>query len=285
MGTLVNLTVVEEDEKIGRNALRATFTEMERLIALFDHRRPETPLARLNQTGYLANPSADLAAIVTLATRYSRITDGAFDISIKPLLDTWQAGKPDVAATRPLVDYRRIQVSATEIRLGQAGMALTLDGIGKGWVVDGGTAVLHAHGFPNVLVEAGGDLLAIGRRSDGYPWRIGVEHPRQAEAPPLATLSLTRQAVATSGDWQHSFTRDFRHHHILDPRTGESPTELASATVLAPTAADADALSTALMVLGSRAGLALIADLPHVEALVITKDLKTRHSAGFPTGN
>lgn len=282
MGTLVNLTLVGGDEANGRSALHATFTEMERLIALFDHRRPEAPLARLNQTGQLTNPPAELVDILTLAAQYSALTGGAFDVSVKPLLDAYQAGQPDAPAARRLVDYRQIQVSAGEIRLGQPGMALTLDGIGKGWVVDGGTAVLQAHGFPNILVEAGGDLMALGGRADGRPWRVGLNHPRQANGDPLTTLALSQQAAATSGDYQHSFTQDFRQHHILDPRTGLSPTDLASATVLAPTAADADALSTALLVLGSADGLALLARLPHVEALVVTKEMEIRQTAGFP---
>jgi FAD:protein FMN transferase len=280
MGTLVNLTVVGGAN--GRSALNATFSEMERLIALFDHRRPETPLARLNQTGRLVNPPAELVDVLTLANQYSALTAGAFDASVKPLLDAYQAGRPDAASYRHLVNYRQIAVSPDEIRLGQPGMALTLDGIAKGRVVDGGTAVLLAHDFPNVLVEAGGDLLALGARADGRPWLVGLNHPRQAAAAPLRTLPISQRAAATSGDYQHSFSQDFRQHHILDPRTGLSPTDLASATVLAPTAADADALSTTLMVLGAEAGLALMARLPHIEALVVTKEMEIRQTAGFP---
>ncbi|MCA9873723.1 MAG: FAD:protein FMN transferase [Anaerolineales bacterium] len=101
----------------------------------------------------------------------------------------------------------------------------------------------------------------------------------------LRVFPISIQAVATSGDYMYRFSQDFRQHHIIDPRTGTSPTDLASVTVLAPSATDADALSTAVMVLGSEAGLELAARLAHVEALVITKALEIRQTAGFPAGD
>ncbi|MCB8984491.1 MAG: FAD:protein FMN transferase [Ardenticatenaceae bacterium] len=100
----------------------------------------------------------------------------------------------------------------------------------------------------------------------------------------LRVFPISVQAVATSGDYMYRFSQDFRQHHIIDPRTGTSPTDLASVTVVAPSATDADALSTAVMVLGSEAGLELAARLAHVEALV-TKALEIRQTAGFPAGD
>ncbi|MBK8128731.1 MAG: FAD:protein FMN transferase [bacterium] len=283
MGTVINLALIGVDEKAARCAIAATFGEMERLISLFDHRQPQSPLAVLNQTGQLASPSPELLEIITRAQQYSRLTDGAFDISVKPLVDAYQAGLPDAAAYRPLVDYRQIQAGDRQITLAQPGMSLTLDGIAKGRVVDGATAVLQAQGFDNILVEAGGDLMGLGARIDGAPWRVGISHPRLANAGVLRVLPVAMQAAATSGDYMHSFSQDFARHHIIDPRTGFSPTDLASVTVLAPSATDADALSTAVMVLGSDAGLALAARLLHVEALVVTKKMEVRQTAGFPT--
>jgi thiamine biosynthesis lipoprotein len=285
MGTVVNLAVIGDDATAARQTIADTLAEMERLIALFDHRQPHSPLARLNQTGQLADPPAELTAIIQQAQQYGDLTGGAFDISVKPLLDAHRAGLP-IDAYLAVVDYRQIETSAAQIRLGQPGMALTLDGIAKGRVVDGATAVLQARGFQNILVEAGGDLMGLGMRPDGAPWRVGLAHPRATtDGALLRVLPLAAQAAATSGDYQHSFSQDFRQHHIVNPRTGYSPSELASVTVLAPSAADADALSTAVMVLGGEAGLALAARLPHVEALVVTKALEVRQTAGFPADN
>jgi thiamine biosynthesis lipoprotein len=279
MGTLINLTLVTDDAEQGELAIAATFAEMERLIALFNWRQPDSPLAVLNRTGTLAQPPAELVTLLQAANRYSALSDGAFDVTILPLLTAVQSGA-DIAQPRQLVDYRRLHVSADEIQL-EPGMQVTLDSIAKGRVVDGATAVLQAHGYNNVLVEAGGDLVAHGSRADGQPWRLGITHPRQSDSP-LNVLQLTGQAAATSGDYQHSFSQDFSSHHIVDPRSGASPSELACVTVLAPTAAAADALSTAVMVLGSQAGLALIDQLPDTAALLVTKEMNVIHSINFP---
>ncbi len=279
MGTLINLTLVTDDAQQGEQAIEATFAEMDRLIALFNWRVPDSPLAILNRTGMLAQSPAELVDLLQEANRYSALSNGAFDVTILPLLTAVQAGA-DSAQPRQLVNYRRLHIAADEIRLAP-GMQITLDSIAKGRVVDGATAVLQAHGYHNVLVEAGGDLLAQGTRADGQPWRLGITHPRQTDSP-LNILQLTGQAAATSGDYQHSFSQDFSSHHIIDPRTGASPGELASVTVLAPTVAAADALSTAVMVLGSKAGLDLIDQLPGVAAFLVNKEMELIYSANFP---
>ena len=211
-------------------------------------------------------------ALIATAIAYGEITRGAFDVTAKPLVDAARRGKPATAGA----DFRAIRLEAGEIAFARSGMALTLDGIGKGRVVDGATAFLARRGYANVLVEAGGDLLARGR-----PWRIGIDHPR-ADDRLLATLSLNSRALATSGDYANAFTLDYGRHHIVDPRTGRSPQGLASATVLAPTATAADALSTAVMVLGPEAGLALLNRLPHVEGLLVSKEMELRATAGMP---
>ena len=281
MGTVINLVVTGPDSRATQEAIRATFAEMERLIALFDRRRPQSPLAVLNRTSHLAAPPAELVELVQRAEQYSVLSGGAFDISVQPLVEAYEAGLENAAALQPLVNYQNILVSTDALTLSQSGMALTLDGIAKGRVVDGATAVLQTLGFHNILVEAGGDLMGVGTRADGTPWRVGIEHPREAGNHVLGVLPIARHAVATSGDYRHSFSQDFRHHHIVDPRTGLSPAELASVTVIAPSATDADALSTTALVLGVEAGLALLNRLPHVEGLFITKTMEIRQTDGF----
>lgn len=279
MGTLINLTVVTDDPQQAQQAITATFTEMERLIALFDWRQPGSPLAVLNETDRLAQPPAELVAVLQQAHQYSQLSGGAFDVTIQPLLEAVRTGS-DTAQARQWVDYRRLHITPQQIKI-PSETQITLDGIAKGRVIDGATAVLEAHGYQNILVEAGGDLVARGARADGQPWRVGLTHPRQTENA-LSILTVSRQAAATSGDYQHSFSHDFSSHHIVDPRSGISPAELASVTVLAPTATAADALSTAVMVLGSEAGLALIDQLPGTAALLVNKEMQMIRSANFP---
>lgn len=280
MGTRVHLTISAQDRQSAQRAVTATLAAMERLIAIFDQRRPASPLATLNRNGYLDAAPPELIDVLQRAITFGELTGGAFDVTVKPLLDARQTGA-DPTARHGLVDFRQIALTDQQVRLAIPGAAITLDGIAKGRVIDGGIEALRQMGFTHILVEAGGDLRAIGARADGSPWRIGLAHPRHAaQGAILSVLPVATRAVATSGDYMNSFTADYSQHHIIDPRSGQSPVELASATVLAATAMEADALGTALMVLGSEAGLALAERLPGVEAVLVTKDLRMLKSSG-----
>jgi thiamine biosynthesis lipoprotein len=141
--------------------------------------------------------------------------------------------------------------------------------------------VLNRLGFANVLVEAGGDLLASGKKSPDLPWQIGIQSPRKEKVGLLGNFNVENRAVAAFGDYMQPFTADMKQHHILDPRTGYSAPELASVTVIAPSAALADGLTTTIMNLGPQAGLGVIENLTGCEACLISKDLQIVNSSGF----
>ena len=147
--------------------------------------------------------------------------------------------------------------------------------------MDAGVAVLIKLGYKRVFVEAGGDLMASGTKETDLPWKAGIQSPRQSQAETIASIEVCDQAVATSGDYMQYFSPDLAHHHILSSRTGYSPTERASVTVVAPTCLQADALATAVTVLGKKKGIELIEKLPNIEALLVTKDLIEYQSTGF----
>lgn len=276
MGTVVNLALVSDDEREGRQAMAATFAEMERLIRLFDHRLATAPLGQLNRRGVLAAAPSELVALLAEAIAYGDLTQGAFDVTVRPLLHgDAQAGQ----FTAVPVDYRAIELDGSDVRLAQPGMSITLDGIAKGRVVDGASTMLEQWGYEHVLVEAGGDLMARGQRDGLNPWRVGIPSPRSNHSRDLlARLTVTEQALATSGDYMNRFTDDYSAHHIVDPRSRRSPAELAAVTIVAPTATAADALSTAVMVLGVDEGLSLLEKLPHVAGLLVTKRMEIYRS-------
>jgi thiamine biosynthesis lipoprotein len=277
------LTVVSDDQGQANQALHSTFAEMERQVVLFDHRNPRSPLYSLNQNGRLPEPPAELVRVFQRAYEIALLSNGAFDITVKPLVDARKAGQAIDESLLSLVDYRAVGTTSGEIRFSKPGMQATLDGIAKGTVVDGGVAALKAAGCPNVLVEAGGDLYVSGRPSSNDGWQIGITHPRPTQVSGyVAAFTLRSGSSATSGDYYQPLTADLEQHHIVDPRRGVSPAELASATVLAPDATTADALATAVMVLGTRDGLALANAMDGVEALIVTKKLEVRQTAGFP---
>jgi thiamine biosynthesis lipoprotein len=289
MGTVVNFSILADSLPAAQQALAACCAEMRRQAGLFTRFEAASPLAQLNTSGELTHPDPALVALLNQAQAISQASSGAFDITVKPLLDCYehyqsqQMGLPPLDELHrlcALVGFEKVEISRQRVRLGQPGMALTLDGIAKGAVIDAGVAVLKAHGFSSVIVEAGGDLLAAGAHA-AQPWKIGLRSPRANAALTLPTLAVRDRAVATSGDYLQPFSADFSANHILDPRQGLSSPELASATILAPSAVLADSLATAVMVLGVREGLELLKQFPGCEAYLIQKDLHTTASSGL----
>ncbi len=290
MGTLVNLTLVTADRMAGKDALEACLGHMENLETVLSRHQSESQLSCLNRDGELENASPHLTYVLNEAVRYGTLTGGAFDVTVKPLVDLYNAnhtsgnGLPsDAAIQRTLtqVGYQHIRVDRNTVSYEQPEMAITLDSIAKGYIVDQGIAALQQHGFRNILVEAGGDLSAMGSKSGNTPWRIGIQSPRNDQDSLLPSFNIRNQAVATSGDYMQAFTPDFAHHHILDPRTGYSAPELSSVTLVAPNVMLADALATAVMVMGTTDGLNLIENMPGCEAIVLTKTLEVMQSSGF----
>lgn len=287
MGTQINLIVCGPDRQACYDAVDATLGAMESTQAVLSRHDPESELSRLNRFGALRNPSGVLHSVLSLGQEISRSTDGAFDYTVLPLLSLYEADSlPDATqleSVLQLVDYSQVEVKEERIALTRQGMAVTLDGIGKGYVVDQGVAALLEHGFSNVYVEAGGDLMVTGAKPQRKPWRIGVRNPRPEHPEALLTLDVKRPtAIATSGDYMQAFTEDRLHHHILDPRTGRSPLELAGATVTAPSVALADGLATAAMVLGPEQAVQMLESREQCEGLFIGKDLRRYKTSGFP---
>jgi thiamine biosynthesis lipoprotein len=126
-----------------------------------------------------------------------------------------------------------------------------------------------------------GEVGARGGKPDGQPWNVGVQHPREPDGY-VSLAGLVDRSLSTSGDYETTFTSDFRRNHIFDPRTGDSPPELASVSIVAPTALEADGLSTAAMVLGVQRTLDLVASSPVVDVLLVTKSGRTITTPGFP---
>ena len=290
MGTLVNLTLITDDEQAGCATLTASLDHMARLERVMSRHQADSQLSRLNRDGYLDHADTHLVRVLREAVTLSALTEGAFDVTVKPLVDLYEAhfqadhGLPapdSIAAALQNVGTHYLDVQENHITFTRPQMAITLDGIAKGYIVDEGVSILRQHGFQNVLVEAGGDLAASGVKTHEHSWRIGIQSPRQDGAQLFHTFSITNQAAATSGDYMQAYSDDLKAHHIVDPRTGWSAPELASATVVASNAMLADVFATAMMVMGSTHGPALVEKIPLCEAYLVTKDLNVRHSSGF----
>lgn len=289
MGTLVNVTVVDGEAARAHELTDVAFTEIDRLEAIFSRHRSDTPLSRLNRDGVLDHPPAELAMVMRRALHFSELTGGAFDPTVAPLMEVYRASFAETAAPPPAatvedalsrVGYRYIRLDPAGIALERPGMSVSLDGIAKGYILDRVVELVSDAGAAGVMADGGGDIAAGEGEVAGSGWPVGIQHPRDP-ASILAVIEVRHQGVATSGDYMRAQTADRRFHHIVDPRTGTSPGHTSAATVVAPSAMDADALSTAALVLGPVDGLQLLEQLDGIEGLVVTKELDVVRSSGF----
>lgn len=291
MGTIVTVMVVSSEKDRARAAMDCAFAEMERVSGLLDHHAQGSPLHELNATGTLAHSPDELLQVVLAAQQYGVQSGHAFDMTVKPLLDLMQAHKnpsgemrldrADVTAALNLVEPEGVVVAKRRITLRRQGMGLTLDGIAKGFVVDRACAVLEEQGIRNALVNAGGDIRALGlRHAYGQEWVVAVEDPEKRFQYP-ARVALSNRAIATSGSYEMRFDSDSTYHHLVNPQTGACPQHALSVSVTAPSAMEADALATALCVVPPQTALAQIAKLPDRECLIVCRDGKVFSSAGW----
>jgi thiamine biosynthesis lipoprotein len=230
--------------------------------------------------------SADFLNVLQVAAELYRLTGGAWDGTLDPLITLWGFGRkgttsqvPDaqrIEAALAHVGFDRIRIDSSG-RLAKTDPAVTLDlaSIAKGYGVDAVSLLMGEAGFSDFLVEIGGEVYARGRRKDGSPWRIGINHPdkKAALTDVYRVVPLTDRAMATSGNYRIFFdVGDRSYSHILDPRTGWPVTNgVVSATVVAANCTVADGLATALMVMGPQKGVSLVDRLPSVECLIMVQ--------------
>lgn len=277
MGTTYSVKIVNLPPDLDQNALAQEFDGLlETVNQRMSTYRPESELSRFNaaSTGDWLAISSDTRTVVEEALRVARVTDGAFDPTVGPLVALWGFGATgdgqrvpspeDIAATRETIGFAKIETQDEPPRLAkrQDGVRLDLSGVAKGFAVDKLAVHLDARGVTDYLVEVGGELRASGLGPEGRPWRVGIEKPTMAPGDLQRIVDLDQGGLATSGNYRIFFEQDGqRYTHIVNPRSGW-PVEhdLASATVVADSTMEADALSTSLLVLGAEAGMKLAAE-------------------------
>lgn len=227
-------------------------------MSLFD---PDSALSRLNRTGVLHQPGASLRAVLNFSAQVSQRSAGAFDVSMQPLWRVWsEAAKAGSLPSHRLlqraqqrVNWRAVEVTASQVRLNQPGMQLSLNGIAQGYASDLVRASLQAHGIRHALIDTGETSL-LGEGPDARPWTFDIESAAMAartagtqNTPPV--LISDGRAMATSSDAHTVFSPDHRHHHILNPTSGYSPQYWSSVTVIADRCVMADALTKVFFML------------------------------------
>lgn len=290
MGTLVSVTALADARARAEEAIGRAFGEMDRLIGIFSRFDSRSALTRLNEAGGIAGHPPELEHVVSCALRYHATTRGAFDVTVAPLLDLFRRRFEAPDPTEPteaeirealeLVGPERVSVGSGRMGFARSGMAITLDGIAKGYIVDAVAGQLERHGVKRYLVNAGGDIRTNGRSAERRPWRVAVRHPFDDGVFP-DVIDVKRAAVATSGSYEIYFDRERRFHHIVNARTGRSPDVCAGVTVVAPTTMAADMLATAAFVLGPDEGIRLVERLRGVQCVIVTRDGRRVASRGW----
>jgi thiamine biosynthesis lipoprotein len=230
----------------------------------------------------------DVFEVIEQAVRYAEISEGAFDPTVGPLVSLWGIGgdnprlpaQEEIDAVLPLINWRDIVLDREKstVFLRRSGMALDLGAIAKGYAADEAAAIIGKAGIKRAIIDLGGNILALGERQDGNPWRVGIQNPQEPRGAYIGVLRVRDKTVVTSGGYERFFEEDgIRYHHILSPADGYPVRNgLLSVTIVADRSIDADALSTSVFVLGYDRGKVLIESLEAVAAIFIFEDMNVR---------
>jgi len=295
MSTIAKITVVGKGTDF-QQAIDLAFDEIRRIDDLMNVYSEDSEISRINASAgkSAVAVSADTLKVINQSLKFAHLTDGALDITVAPLINLWGfdggsnrvPSDDELRETLPLVDYTKILVDEdrSTVMLPK-GMRIDVSGIAKGYAVDRAIQMLKDSGIRNALVNAGGDIYALGSRSGEKSWRIGIRHPRD-NADLLGVLELKDKAVATSGDYENFFEADGKRYcHIIDTRTGRPVEGIMSVTIVANSAAEADALATAVFPMGADDGMKLIESLAGVDGIIMTgkdeDDMKILLSSGM----
>jgi FAD:protein FMN transferase len=273
----------------GRGGDRAAKKAMDRMAEVawkLNALDPRSEVRAFNERGVsIVDP--DVVSCVEAALEISARSDGAFDVTVFPLVESWgfHEGPPrlpsdgEIQRARQRVGWRDLIAEHGRIGKRRSDVAVDLGAIGQGYAVKAALEVLRRERVAAALVDVSGDIYALGRPR-GRLWRIGIKDPRGDGL--LGVVHVADLAVVTSGDYERVFEEDgVRYHHILDPKTGWPARGLASVTIVDADPVRADALATAVFVLGREKGLALVESLPETEALLVDESGRRTPTSGF----
>lgn len=303
MGTFARIIVVAADLKTAQKCIKAGFEQIQNVDELMSDYKSDSEISRLNRHGSKRAVKLSEATYEVLekSIEFSKLTYGAFDVTVGPLVDLWRRAAEansvpsdkelDIAAGK--VGYEKLILDPNKscVRFATDGMRIDLGGIAKGYAVDKAIQAMQKNGAFGGMVDIGGDICCFGEPPRGKSkWVIGLQDPSEIKESAgigggrlLLTLELTDRAVATSGDYQQfTLIKGERHSHIIDRDKRKDMQELSSVTIIAENATDADALATAVSVMGQKKGLELVESLYNTEAILIPAGPKQKlvHTTG-----
>ncbi len=289
LDTVVTITVYTDDSTI----LDDCFSLIDEKEQIFSRTIEGSDVWNINHSGGAPTEvSEETAFLIETALYYADLTNGAFDITITPIVELWDVqnnpgsipSDQEISDALSHVDYTAVSLEGTTVTLLDPDAEIDLGGIAKGYIADCLKDFLESEGFESALINLGGDVQSVGTKPDGSYWKIGIQQPFGGSSDLSAVITCSGESVVTSGTYERYFEVDGQiYHHIMDPETGR-PTDnnLTSVTILSDSSMRGDALSTSCFVLGLTDGLELIESLDGYEALFITDDGTLFCTSGFP---
>lgn len=267
LGSQAEITIYHSSEKEAHKILTKSVEELTGLENLFSLYKDSSQLSLLNKKGYLENPHPEMVNIFNLSKKYSEMTNGAFDVTVQPLWNIYNKsftdlGKPplntQISNALKLVDWKSIKVEKTKISYEIEGMSSTLNGIAQGYITDKIAESLINSGISNTLVQLG-EYRGVGDHPEGRPWRLLISNPEHTNS--IGEVEFTDAAVATSAGLGTPFDLSGKYHHIFNPESGYNDNEYLQVSVISKTAAEADALATAFLIMNPKKSEALAKNL------------------------
>lgn len=292
MGTIIQLKVY------GSNAKKATDKALQRISDIENKMSVNietSEVSKLNAKAGISTEklSADTFSVIEKSVQYSKLTQGALDATIEPIVKLWGIGtekerlptQNEIEEKLKLVDYNDIILDSknSTASLRRTGQAIDLGAIAKGYTADEIKKVLLSNKISSALINLGGNVYAIGNKTDGTSWTIGIQNPLDERGNYIGTISVTDKSIVTSGNYERYFIHEGkRYHHIFDSKTGY-PSEggLISTTIISDNSIDGDALSTSTYIMGLTRGMKLVESIKGVEAIFITADKKIYITPGI----
>ena len=282
LGAPSTIKLYGPDEAKARAAIEASLAEQARLESIFSVYRADSVISRLNRDGAVDNVPPEFVELLNRALTVAELSDGAYDPTVQPVwqlyfrhftaatVDPAGPASQDLAAALALVGWRNVAIDGTRVSFSRPGMGLTLNSGAQGYITDRVAAVLRAHGFQNMLVDMG-EPRGLSTKPDGSAWRIGIANPANPSQA-ITEIDVVDQCVATSGGYGTVFDEAGKFTHLIDPRTGRTAPALLGVSVVAPTATQADGLSTAMLMVAPENRQKLLRAAGGQVALFVTPD-------------
>lgn len=292
MGTIIQLKIYGDNAKKATEAVLQRINDIENKMSV---NIDTSEISKLNAKAGISSEklSKDTFSVLEKSVYYSKLTQGSLDATIEPIVKLWGIGTEkeripalnEINEKLKLLDYNDIILDSksSTAQLRRTGQAIDLGAIAKGYTADEIKKVLISNKINSALINLGGNVYAVGSKTDGSSWTIGVQNPLEKRGKYIGTINVTDKSIVTSGNYERYFIKDGkRYHHIFDPKSGyPSESGLISTTIISDYSIDGDALSTSTYIMGLTKGIKLIESIKGIEAIFITEDKKIYLTSGI----